>query len=128
MTPPAAVPPGPRVLIAEDNVLIGEFVRQILVDAGCRVFGPYEGLDEVLSAIRNNPVDGALLDLELDGVSIGPAATELSERGIPFIIATGQRNPQGLPALLAQAPFLTKPFDVPQLEKLVLGTFPLRGV
>jgi len=32
--PAAAVPHGPRVLVAEDNFLIGETIRQILVELG----------------------------------------------------------------------------------------------
>lgn len=122
----AAARHGPRVLVAEDNFLIGEIICQILVDLGCTVVGPFRRLDEVLSAIRVDAFDGALLDLDLDGVSILPAAIELTARGIPFIVATGHRNPAGLPALLAQAPFLTKPFEVPEFERLVLRTFPLR--
>lgn len=127
MNPSAvSVPHGPRVLVAEDNVLIGEFLRQILIDLGCTVLGPFDALDDVLGAIRGVPFDGALLDLDLDGVSILPAASELAARGIPFIVATGQRSSAGLPAPLAQAPFLTKPFEVPEFERLVLRTFPLR--
>ena len=122
----AAVLHGPRVLVAEDNFLIGETIREILVDVGCTVAGPFGRLDEVLSAIRVDAFDGALLDLDLDGVSTLPAASELAARGIPFIVATGHRNSAGLPPLLARAPFLTKPFQVPELEGLVLKTFPLR--
>jgi CheY-like chemotaxis protein len=114
---------GLRVLVAEDNVLIGAFIRQILEDIGCAVVGPFEGLEEVLGAIRLTPIDGALLDLELDGVCVLPAASALAERGIPFILATGQTSPAGLPALLAGAPFLTKPFEPAMLAALVLGTF-----
>ena len=121
----AAVLHGPRVLVAEDNFLIGETIREILVDLGCTVAGPFVRLDEVLSAIHVDAFDGALLDLDLDGVSILPAASGLAARGIPFIVATGH-NSAGLPPLLARATFLTKPFQVPELEGLVLKTFPLR--
>ena len=121
--PAASIPHGPRVLVAEDNFLIGEFIRQVLVDLGCTVLGPFDALEDVLGAIRVNQFDGALLDLDLNSVSILPAASELAARGIPFIVATG-RTTAGLPALLAQAPLLTKPFEVPELERLVLRSFP----
>lgn len=128
MTRPAgtAASQGPRVLVAEDNFLIGETIRQILLDLGCTVAGPFGRLDEVLGAIMGDPFDGALLDVDLDGVSILPAASELAARRIPFIVATGHRISAGFPALLAQAPLLAKPFTVPELERLVLGTFPPR--
>lgn len=123
MNQPAAAAHGPRVLVAEDNFLIGETIREILVDLGCSVAGPFSRLDEVLSVIRVGPFDGALLDMDLDGVSILPAASELAARGIPFIVATGHGKSAALPALLAQAPFLTKPFAVEDLTRLVRTTF-----
>ena len=118
---------GLRVLVAEDNVLIGEFMRQILVDLGGVVVGPFANLDDVLRAIRAGDLEAALLDLQLGETDILPAAHELAERGIPFIIATGRGNVADLPALLASAPILAKPFDVPQLEELVSSTFQNRA-
>jgi DNA-binding response OmpR family regulator len=127
MTQPAAkVDNGPRVLVAEDNYLIGDTIRLILQDLGCEVVGPFARLEEVLSAIQIDTFDGALLDLDLNGESILPAASELDARGIPFIVATGREKSARLPELLAQAPFLTKPFQVPELERLVLKNFPLQ--
>jgi DNA-binding NtrC family response regulator len=114
---------GLRVLVAEDNGLIGEFMRQILVDLGCVVVGPFATLEDVLRAIPANDLDVALLDLRLGEADILPAAIELAERDIPFIIATGRGNVADLPALLASAPILAKPFDVPQLEGLLNSTF-----
>lgn len=115
-----------RVLVAEDNVLIGEFIRQILVDLGCTVAGPFETLDEALDAIRVDRVDGAILDFELGDANCLPAVSALAERGIPYIVASGQNGAVGFPASLAQSPFLCKPFDVPEFESLVLRTFPFR--
>lgn len=115
--------PGLRVLVAEDNLLIGEFIRQILIDLGCAVVGPLDDLDETLRAIQANDVDGALLDVQLGEANIFPAANELTLRGIPFILATGRGSFSGLPAHLASAPLLMKPFDVRQLEDMVSRTF-----
>jgi len=115
-----------RVLVAEDNLMIGEFIRQILVDLGCTVAGPFETLKEVLEAIRVDRVDGAILDLELGDENCLPAVSALVERGIPYIVASGHRTAAGLPASLAQSPFLSKPFDIPEFERLVSSTFPSR--
>lgn len=114
---------GLRILIAEDNYLIGESIRQILMDMECTVIGPIDDLDEVLGAIRSTEIDGALLDVQLGDVSIHPAASELARRGIPFILATGCENVARLPVLLAQAPLLNKPFEAAQLERIVSRTF-----
>jgi CheY-like chemotaxis protein len=123
MTQSATASLGPRVLVAEDNALIADLIGQVLVELGCAVLGPFNTLDEVLDALKARSFDGALLDLDLGGVSVLPAASVLAARGIPFIIASGHGSPADLPVPLAQAPFLTKPFDFVMLERLVLATF-----
>ncbi len=111
------------VLIAEDNLLIGEFMRQILIDLGYTVIGPLATLDETLRAIETTDVDGALLDMQLGADDISPAANALARRRVPFILTTGRDSLADLPAMLANAPLLTKPFDVSQLEAKVAGVF-----
>ncbi len=117
------LPDGLRVLIAEDNFLIGDCMRLILLDLNCIVIGPVEDVDDVLRTIQTDDIDGALLDIQLGDENIYPAASELAARGIPFILATGRRDLTDLPALLANAPLLTKPFDAPHLEKMIGATF-----
>ena len=113
---------GLRMLVAEDNRLIAMLVAQTLGDLGCTVVGPFDNLDQTLHAIRTGDLDGALLDIQLGETDVSPAAHQLAQRGVPFILATG-RGRHGLPAPLAEAPLLTKPFDAEQLEELVKSTF-----
>ena len=115
--------PGLRVLVAEDDFLVGDFLRQVLADLGCAVTGPIRDIDELLTAIRTNKFDGALLDVQLGDANILPAATELERRGVPFILATGRSDLTDLSPLLASAPLLVKPFGVRELEDLVGRTF-----
>jgi DNA-binding NtrC family response regulator len=75
---------------------------------------------------RLRVLDGALLDVQLGEASIHPAIEELVRRGIPFILVTGQGNLGRPPALLGNAPILTKPFRVEQLENMMSSTFRLR--
>ena len=117
---------GLRVLVAEDELLISQLVREILVALECTVIGPVRNLDEALRAIRTNDIDGALLDVQLGEASVYPAIDELVQRGIPFILVTGQGNLDRSPALLGNAPLLTKPFRVQQLENMMRSTFRLR--
>ena len=112
---------GLRMLIAEDNFLIGEAMREILIDLECSVVGPIDDLDEVLSAIHASDIEGALLDVQLGEANILPAASELAARGIPFILTTGRGSLADLPALLANAPLLTKPFDARRLETMMMS-------
>ena len=112
-----------RVLVAEDELLISQLIREILVSLECTVIGPSRTLDEALRAIRMNDIDGALLDVHLADASIYPAINELTQRGIPFILVTGQGNLSGPPAAINNAPILTKPFRVQQLEDMMRCAF-----
>jgi DNA-binding response OmpR family regulator len=114
---------GLRVIVAEDQVLIALLLREILVSLGCTVIGPTDALDKALRAIRENEIDGALLDLNLGSARIDPAASELALRKVPFIVMTGQGSLRGYPALLAGAPLLSKPFKLQQLEDMMIATF-----
>jgi DNA-binding NtrC family response regulator len=97
-----------------------------LSPSNARSSGRLATLDETLRAIRTDGIDGALLDVQLGEASIHPAIEELVRRGIPFIMVTGQGNLGRPPALLGNAPILTKPFRVEQLENMMSSTFRLR--
>ena len=114
---------GLRVLVAEDELLISQLIHKILVFLECTVIGPVGNADEALRAIRTNGIDGALLDVQLGETSVYPVIDELIQRGIPFILVTGQGNLGGSPALVGGAPVLTKPFRVQQLENMMRSTF-----
>ena len=118
---------GLRVLIAEDNVLIGESLRDLLVEFGCLVVGPIPDLAQVMSVIEADDIDAALLDIHLGDANIFPAANKLALRGIPYIVTTGDGNFAGLPAVLAEAPCLIKPFDAPGLAMAMDAAFLPRG-
>jgi len=112
-----------RVLIAEDDFLIGDFMRQLLIDLDYAVIGPFNTLEETLRAILDADFDGALLDVQLGADDILPAARELARRGIPFVLTTGRGSLADLPAVLSKAPILAKPFDVRQLAAKVAAMF-----
>jgi DNA-binding response OmpR family regulator len=114
---------GLRVLVAEDELLISQFIREILLDLGCAVVGPVRNLGDALHAIGTDDIDGALLDVQLGEASIEPVANDLALRRIPFILMTGRRDLGGSAAALSTAPVLTKPFNVRQLEDMMSSIF-----
>jgi len=75
----------------------------------------------VLRTIASCELDAALLDVRFGEASILPAAIALKAKKIPYILTTGSRDLTDLPALLANAPLLTKPFDARRLE-MMMGT------
>ena len=60
----------------------------------------------------------AVLDINLDGEKVYPAAEELHARGIPFILASGYGE-STLPEKWRDQPRLSKPFLPEQLEQLL---------
>ena len=103
-----------RVLIVEDNGLIGEIVAEMMVEAGARPIGPALTEREALDMISYSPEapDGAILDLGLDKRSCEVAA-RLHELRIPFIFATGM--PDQVPARFSHVPICAKPYTVNDL-------------
>ncbi len=100
---------GKRVLVVEDELLVALLVEDVLAAAGCIVVGPFSRLPEALAAARIEPVDAALLDVNIAGESVFPVAHVLDERGVPFLFVTGYGQaalPKDRPNWVA----CTKPF------------------
>ena len=80
---------GRRVLVLEDEFLIAADLVQMLEEIGHRVVGPAARLDAALDLVAAEPIDVAILDLNIGGQRSDPVAAALAARGIPFIFATG---------------------------------------
>jgi CheY-like chemotaxis protein len=114
---------GLRILVAEDEALVLMEIEDILYDFGCEIVGPVATVDDALAAIRQNDLDGALLDMSLHGDRITPAAEELLARGVRFILCTGYGRELGDEAVIKDAPRLTKPFNASSLRAAMVETF-----
>jgi len=80
-----------RVLVVEDDFLIGDALSELLQGVGADVIGPIGWAAEAL-AMANQPnlaIDIALLDVDLHGVRSYPIADALIGRAIPFVFTTG---------------------------------------
>jgi hypothetical protein len=86
--PPASLS-GRRILVVEDEALIAGQIESLLVGQGCLVSGPVPGLDGALALARSEPLDAAILDVNLSGSQSEAVADALRERAIPFIVLTG---------------------------------------
>jgi DNA-binding response OmpR family regulator len=114
---------GLRVLIAEDNRLIGQLLREMLEGLGCVVIGPIADLAELMVALEAGGFDAALLDVQLGDANVFPAASKLESLGVPFIVTSGGGNWASLPPILARAPRLDKPYDGEELELAMDAAF-----
>ena len=79
----------PRILVVEDDFLIAMDVEHMVAKAGCAPLGPVSNVEAGLEAVRQNDLDGAVLDVNLGDERVWTVADLLRERGVPFILATG---------------------------------------
>ena len=87
-------------------------LEELLTEAGWDVVGPIPRLDLALQAARTVDVDAALLDVNLRGEFVFPAAHALLARGIPIVFCSGYTNLSMIPAEFRALPQVTKPYDV----------------
>lgn len=112
------VPPGMRILIAEDEALVAMMIEDVMVDLGCAVIGPAGSVSRALALIESEAPDGALVDLNLGGEHAGPIAAALKARGIPFIFVSGYGRTMA-DGENADIPIVAKPFDERDLRRAV---------
>jgi len=105
-----------RVLIAEDEFLVGIQLEEDLRSAGCSIVGPFSTVETATRAARRERFDLAILDINLNGDRVYPLADELSARGIPFIFLSGYIAAD-LPERFRGSPQIAKPHDPAALIK-----------
>ena len=106
---------GRRVLVIEDEVLIGMLLEDMLTDLGYVVAGAASRLEEASGLARTGSFDLAILDVNLNGQESYPVAEILAARGIPFMFATGYGE-RGMPPAYQNRPTLQKPFQLETLQ------------
>jgi DNA-binding response OmpR family regulator len=100
---------GRRVLIVEDEALLGMELEALLKQDGCEVLGPASTVEWALALIYEGKPDLALLDVNLKGVRATPVATALRAVGVPFVLVTGYGRWQLSEPELRDAPRIDKP-------------------
>ncbi|MEG3164795.1 response regulator [Sphingomonas sp. PB2P19] len=79
-----------RILVVEDEYMLADELSSELDAMNAVVLGPVGTLDAALGIIaEEHDIDGAVLDVNLDGEMSYSAADLLAHRGIPFVFATG---------------------------------------
>jgi CheY-like chemotaxis protein len=104
-----------RVLIVEDEGVVGMLLEEMLTDLGYEVAGVAARLGEGLQKAETEEYDCAILDVNLDGRPSFPIAEALTKRGTPFLFITGY-GAKGLEPDFAAHPVLAKPFLQTELE------------
>ncbi|HET6521027.1 MAG TPA: HWE histidine kinase domain-containing protein [Geminicoccaceae bacterium] len=112
-----------RILVVEDSLLVAMEVEAAVRANGWQVVGPANRLTRALRLARAEDLDGAVLDINLDGVEVYEVADALLERGVPFVFATGYDASSVLPAKHRDRPTLRKPFTAGDLREALRRAF-----
>ena len=117
-----------RILLVEDEALIGMMMTNMLTELGHCVVGPYARMADALSAARHAKFDAAILDVNLDGELAYPIADILIDRNLPFAFVTGY-DTQSIDERFAQIPIIQKPIARDMLQSLLTArTRPARRI
>jgi CheY-like chemotaxis protein len=111
-----------RILVLEDEPLVAMLLEEILLDLGCVVVGPAYTLAEGLRLATSEALDGALLDVNLNGDMSDGVAEILRERGIPYALATGYGSSAELNSR-SDVPMLQKPYPAEKVEAVLQQLF-----
>lgn len=107
-----------RVLVVDEDWVLGEALGLLIEDLGHVVVGPARDRRAGLRLVAEQVVDAALLDIALRHETSFDLARELVRRGIPFAFYTGATAVQ-LPAGLENCAVHAKPLPDQQLRRVI---------
>jgi PAS domain S-box-containing protein len=119
--PAAKLVNGNRILLVEDEALVAMMMRDSLVELGFSVVGPFDRADEALACASDEPLDAAILDVNLGGDLVYPVAERLARRDVPFVFVTGY-DAENIDARYAHVPVLQKPIEREVLQGLFVSS------
>lgn len=99
---------GKRILIVEDEPLIALDLEAAVIDCRGTVVGPARTIAEANRIAELETLDGAILDLRLEGGVAISVAERLRARGIAFVVHSGQADATAARAW-PDVPFIDKP-------------------
>lgn len=106
-----------RVLVIEDEPLVSMMLEDILTELGAPISAIVANISQALTKVDEGGFDVALLDMNLEGKSADPIASELKARHIPFAILSGATvNPNDFGAVL----MVSKPYRLTDIEQALL--------
>lgn len=108
-----------EALVVEDNMVIAMDTADILTGYGASNAHMASSVADALALINANPIDFALLDVNLGDQTSLPVAERLAVDGIPFILATGYGDAESVTTNYPPAEVVNKPFTTESLLEAV---------
>jgi DNA-binding response OmpR family regulator len=99
---------GARVLVIEDEYFIADDLAKALLSAGADPVGPVATVEQAERLIETQPIDAAIVDLNLRGVMAFDLARRLAAQHLPCLIVSGYSE-EALPEGVIGVPRLEKP-------------------
>lgn len=106
---------GRRVLIVEDEPIIGFALEDIVETIGGQVCGTAFRVPDALAMLEAAGCEAAILDVNVAGERSYAVADALMARGVPFIFATGYGDSEH-PPRFARWPTVTKPYGLDEIR------------
>ncbi len=98
-----------RVLVAEDEFIIGCDLCRTVEEAGYLVEGPFEDLSSTMLAYQKHKPDLAILDVQLEDGIVYPLAEQMMAENVPVIFHSGEMTPDEVARRFPSALALAKP-------------------
>lgn len=105
---------GKTIFVAEDEYFIAADLARALENAGAKVIGPVADLDAAMNRARAEPLDAAILDINLEGRMSYPLVDLLKGKDIPLLLLTGYDR-SALPAPHQKLSCICKPHSIDQV-------------
>lgn len=107
-----------RILVVEDEAAIAMLLEDMLLDLGHEIVGPVGRLAAAMELAGREPLDAAIVDVNVAGEVVYPLVEILAARGIAFVFSTGYGS-GGIEDPWRDRPVLPKPFSQDDLERVL---------
>jgi len=107
----------PRVLVVEDEALVGIMIQECLTELGFQIVGPVCSASDALAAAKDGDFDAAILDINLGDGMVYQVAEILARRHVPFVFVTGY-DADSVDSRFRGIPVLQKPVEREMLQRL----------
>ena len=112
---------GLRLLLVEDEALVAMELEELISNLGGEAVGPFGRVADALEVLGREHVNGAVLDVRLNGDTTFQIADVLLKAANPILFVTGAVS--SIPERYRQVPRLHKPFDYAEFERLAKSVF-----
>jgi CheY-like chemotaxis protein len=108
---------GRRILIVEDDCITAMDLAETLSAAGAQVVGPAGTIGTALELLRRQQqLDIALLDVEVEGAHVFDVADELLKLEVPIVFTTGYERSE-IPARFSSVRHCEKPISIAAIAR-----------